>query len=229
MTQELSSIQTFRSDFINNFSHEFKTPIVSIRGFAKLLKEGDLTEEERQEYLDIIISESERLADLSTNVLNLSKYESIEIVSDVKPFRIDEQIRRTLVLLESKWEKKDLDMNVELEEIVYNGNAELLQLIWINLLDNAIKFTKNNGNIQIRLSKWNGGIRFQVQDDGTGMDQQTQAHIFDKFYQADNSHKTNGNGLGLTLVKRIVELCKGRIEVQSEIGNGSVFTVWLPV
>ena len=153
MTQELSSIQTFRSDFINNFSHEFKTPIVSIRGFAKLLKEGDLTEEERQEYLDIIISESERLADLSTNVLNLSKYESIEIVSDVKPFRIDEQIRRTLVLLESKWEKKDLDMNVELEEIVYNGNAELLQLIWINLLDNAIKFTKNNGNIQIRLSK----------------------------------------------------------------------------
>ena len=151
MTQELSSIETLRSDFINNFSHEFKTPIVSIRGFAKLLKENNLDEEEKREYLEIIIKESERLAELSTNVLTLSKYESLEIVTDIAPFRLDEQIRKTIVLMEPKWFKKEITINLELEEVIYNGNEDLTQQIWINLLDKAIKYSYHGGVINITL------------------------------------------------------------------------------
>lgn len=228
MTHELSSIETLRSDFVNNLSHEFKTPIVSIRGFAKLLKENNLTEEERKEYLDIIITESERLAELSTNVLNLSKYENMEIITEKAPFRLDEQIRRTIVLMEPKWSAKKITINVELEEAIYDGSEDLTQQIWLNLLDNAVKFSYPGGLINIFLNLWNDGIRFVIQDEGSGMDEQTKAHIFDRFYQGDTSHTKAENGLGLALVKRIIELCGGKIEVQSELGKGSVFNVWLP-
>ncbi|WP_427127723.1 HAMP domain-containing sensor histidine kinase (plasmid) [Priestia megaterium] len=228
MTQELSSIETLRSDFINNFSHEFKTPIVSIRGFAKLLKENNLIEEEKKEYLDIIIKESERLAGLSTNVLTLSKYENLEIVTDIAPFRLDEQIRKTIVLMEPKWFKKEITINVELDEVIYNGNEDLTQQIWINLLDNAIKFSYQGGVINITLTKVNHGIQFIIKDDGIGMDDQVKAHIFEKFYQSDNSHSKTGYGIGLSLVKRIVEICKGDVSVQSEPGKGSIFTIVLP-
>ncbi|WEG12223.1 HAMP domain-containing sensor histidine kinase [Pullulanibacillus sp. KACC 23026] len=228
MTQELSSIETLRSDFINNFSHEFKTPIVSLRGFAKLLRENHLTEEERREYLDIIITESERLAALSTNVLTLAKYENLEIIVDKTPFRLDEQIRRTIVLMEPKWSAKDITMNVELDEVIYNGNDELTQQIWLNLLDNAIKFSHHGGAITLTLTNVIKGIQLVIQDEGTGMDCQTKAHIFDKFYQGDTSHSKSGYGLGLPLVKRIVNLCGGSISVQSEQGEGSTFTIELP-
>ncbi|MCM3039637.1 HAMP domain-containing histidine kinase [Paenibacillus motobuensis] len=229
MTQELSSIETLRSDFVNNFSHEFKTPIVSLRGFAKLLKENNLSEEERREYLDIIITESERLAALSTNVLTLSKYETLEIVVDKTPFRLDEQIRKSIVLMEPKWSAKEININVNLNKVIYNGNEDLTQQIWLNLLDNAIKFTDQYGFIDITLEYENDKIRFVIQDDGSGMDDQTQAHIFDKFYQGDTSHSKTGYGLGLPLVKRIVELCGGRVGVQSQLGKGSIFTVVFPV
>lgn len=225
MTQELASIETLRSDFINNFSHEFKTPIMSIRGFAKLLQENDLTEEERQEYLDIIVTESERLTTLSSNVLTLAKYENLEIVVDQAPFRLDEQIRRTIILMEPKWSVKDLDVNLDLEEVTFVGNEEFIQQIWINLLDNAIKFSYSGGSIDIRLTKSGNEIRFTIQDEGVGMNEATIAHIFDKFFQGDASHAKKGNGLGLSLVKRIVDLCGGEIIVQSELGSGSIFTV----
>lgn len=225
MTQELASIETLRSDFINNFSHEFKTPIMSIRGFAKLLQENDLTEEERQEYLDIIVTESERLATLSSNVLTLAKYENLEIVVDQAPFRLDEQIRRTTILMEPKWSVKDLDVNLDLEEVTFVGNEEFFQQIWINLLDNAIKFSYPGGSINITLAKVGNEIRFTIQDEGVGMDEATIAHIFDKFFQGDTSHARKGNGLGLSLVKRIVDLCGGEIIVESELGSGSIFTV----
>jgi signal transduction histidine kinase len=228
MTQELSGIETLRGDFINNFSHEFKTPIVSIRGFAKLLIEGDLTDEEKLEYLQIILTESERLAELSTNVLNLSKYEAIEIITEKAPFRIDEQIRRAIVMTEPKWSAKDINMNIGLDEIIFNGNENLTQQIWINLLDNAIKFSGQNGNIGISLMDSGESISFSIQDDGTGMTEETKRHIFDKFYQGDRSHTKSGNGLGLTMVKRIVELHSGTVRIESEIGKGSVFTVVLP-
>ncbi|MBZ9607391.1 HAMP domain-containing histidine kinase [Clostridium estertheticum] len=228
MIHDLSSLEMLRSDFVNNFSHEFKTPIVSIRGFAKLLKNSNLSEEEKQEYLDIIIAESERLAELSTNVLNLSKYEYVEIISDKSLFRLDEQIRRSIIMTEPKWSVKEIFVNVELDKVIFNGNDDLTQQIWINLLDNAVKFSYQGGLISVSLLNSTGGIRFSIQDNGAGMDEQTKAHIFDKFYQGDTSHSKAGNGLGLAIVKRIVELFGGTIEVQSELGKGSIFTILLP-
>ncbi|MER2060045.1 MAG: HAMP domain-containing sensor histidine kinase [Niallia sp.] len=227
MTQELSGIETLRSDFVNNFSHEFKTPIVSLRGFAKLLKENNITEQERQEYLDIIITESERLAALSTNVLALSKYENLEIITDKAPFRLDEQIRKTIVLMEPKWAAKEMVINVDLDVVSYSGNEDLTQQIWLNLLDNAIKFSNVGGLIQITLTKAKEEICFTIQDNGSGMDEHTKTHLFDKFYQGDASRSKSGNGLGLALVKRIVELCDGEIHVESEKDCGSTFVVRL--
>ncbi|QCR34431.1 sensor histidine kinase [Lysinibacillus sp. SGAir0095] len=228
MTQELSTIETLRSDFINNFSHEFKTPIVSVRGFAKLLKENNLSEEERLEFLDIIITESERLSTLSTNVLMLSKYENLEIIVDKTPFRLDEQLRKAIVLMEPRWSAKEITVNVELDKVIYCGNEDLTQQIWLNLLDNAIKFSYQGGLIHISLVNEKNEIRFVIQDDGPGMDETTTYRIFDKFYQGDSSHSEAGNGLGLPLVKRIVKLCEGEIIVQSKIDKGSIFTVVLP-
>ena len=229
MTRELSSIETLRGEFINNFSHEFKTPIVSVRGFAKLLKDKNLSEEAKQEYLDIIISEAERLASLSTNVLNLSKYDNIAIIADKADFRLDEQIRRAIVMLEPKWAAKGISVNVDLEEIVFNGQEDLTQQIWLNLLDNAIKFSHKGGNIDVKLSEDNGVMHFSIQDDGIGMDAQTLERVFDKFYQGDASRAKAGNGLGLTIAKRITNLCEGSIEAKSEPGKGSTFMVSLPI
>ena len=228
MAHELSSIETLRSDFINNFSHEFKTPIVSVRGFAKLLKSNHLTEDEKQEYLDIIIAESERLAQLSTNILNLSKYENIEIVTDKAPFRLDEQIRCAVVMMEPKWATRGISININMGEIVFNGNEDLTQQIWLNLLDNAIKYSNDGGIIQVRLSGTDGLIHFTIADNGDGMDEEIKDRIFDKFYQGDTSHAKSGNGLGLAIVKRITELHGGSIEVNSEVGKGSTFLISLP-
>lgn len=160
-------------------------------------------------------------------VLNLSKYESIGIISDKAPFRLDEQICRAVVMTEPKWSAKNISINVDMDEIIFNGNEDLTQQIWLNLLDNAVKFSKTGGAVNIRLSKWNGGVRFMIQDDGIGMDEQTRARVFDKFYQGDGPRAGTGNGLGLAIVKRIVELCGGVIEVQSESGTGSTFMVLL--
>lgn len=228
MTRELSSIETLRGDFVNNFSHEFKTPIVSMRGFAKLLKDTDLTAAEREEYLNIIISESERLAALSTNVLNLSKIENTGIITQKEPFRLDEQIRRAIVLLEPKWTMKQNLLSVKLEDIIYFGNEDLTQQIWLNLLDNAIKFSNRNGKIDVSLEYWNGGIRFVVSDEGQGMNEETKIHLFEKFYQGDRTHTKAGNGLGLALVKQIVDKYDGTVAVESHLGAGSKFIVWLP-
>jgi len=227
MAHELSSIETLRRDFINTFSHEFKTPVVSVRGFAKLLKDGSLTEDERQEYLDIIITESERLAALSSNVLSLSKYENTEIVTDKVAFRLDEQIRRAVVMTEPKWSAKNINLNVEMDEIMFVGNEDLMQQVWLNLLDNAIKYSHVGGMIDIRLSASDGGILFSIQDDGIGMDEDVRARVFNKFYQGDISRNEVGNGLGLAIVKRIITLCGGTVEVVSEKGKGSTFIVTL--
>jgi len=229
MVRELAGIEMLRLDFINNFSHEFKTPIVSIKGFAKLLKGGGLTGDETQEYLDIIIQESQRLVDISTNVLNLSKVENTEIISEKEVYALDEQIRRAILILEPKWSAKELSIDVDLESITIYNNAPLLQQIWVNLLDNAIKFTDNGGKLQVSLRRLNSSLQFCLQDNGQGMDEETKQHIFDKFYQGDTSHAMTGNGLGLTLVKKIVGLCSGHIEVESSLGKGSAFNVFLPL
>ncbi len=229
MTEELAGIEMLRSDFINNFSHEFKTPMASILGFAKLLKKGDLTPEEQAEYLDIIIEESKRLTELSTNILNLSKVESMCLLTDFTTFNIAEQIRESVVLLESKWNKKEISFDFDLKELQFNGNEQLLKQVWMNLIDNAIKFSPSKSEIALSLTANNNFIKVAVKDCGPGVDKKTQHKIFEKFYQGDTSHSSEGNGLGLSLVKKIVELHHGTITVKSHPGQGSIFIVTLPV
>lgn len=228
MAQELDSVEMLRSDFVNNFSHELKTPIVSIRGFARALKWDDLTDDEKNEYLDIIIHESERLCDLSTNVLMLSKFEQQTILTDTKPFNLTEQIRRTVALLYSRWNEKHLGIELDADDFVYTGNSDMLGQVWINLMDNAIKFSPDGGTVFLAVDQEGEGLRITCCDQGAGMSLETSAHIFDKFYQDDAAHHTRGNGLGLSIAKRIVELHKDHIEVISEIGAGTQFIVHLP-
>ncbi len=228
MAEALGSIEILRTDFINNFSHEFKTPIASLCGFAKLLKKNNLSPEERNEYLDIIIYEANRLLLLATNVLNLSKIEQHTINQDNKTFHLTEQIRRTIVLFESKWMEKELSLTVELDEILFYGNEELINQIWVNVLDNAIKFSPQGTEIQIKLEDYYDNIVFKVKDHGCGMDTKTQKHLFDKFYQGDTSHATEGNGLGLTIVQKIISFYQGIVTVESEINEGTTVTIVLP-
>ena len=229
MTEELAGIEMFRSDFINNFSHEFKTPIVSILGFARLMKNQDPDTARRQEYLDIIIEEARRLSELSTTVLNLSKVESLTLLTDETVYSLSEQIRESILLLENKWSDKQIDFDIDIDEIVIKANDQLLKQVWMNLLDNAIKFSPEAGCITITLRANNGNVVFTVKDQGEGINDKTQKFIFDKFYQGDTSHHMEGNGLGLPLVKKILELHQGRIAVQSQTGRGSVFIVTLPL
>lgn len=229
MAKELSSVELLRNDFVNNFSHEFKTPIVSLRGFAKLLKNDNLTKEERDEYLDIIISESDRLALLATNILNLSNIENKTINTSKSTFDLSEQIRQSILLLESKWSIKNVEINIDLDETKYIGNEELLKQVWVNLIDNSIKFTNNGGKIDIQLMSFEDSKVFKIRDTGIGMSQKTKKHIFDKFYQGDTSHTIEGNGLGLTMVKKIIELHNGLIEVKSQLNKGTIITVTLPL
>lgn len=230
MAQELDGMEIFRSDFINTFSHEFKTPIVSIKGFAKQLKNETLTQAQREEYIDIIISESERLANMSSNVLLLSKFENVEIISDKEAFSLDEQIRTVILLLEKKWTVKNLELDIDLEPVSMYNNPEVIQHIWNNLLDNAVKFSPDNALLHISCrNNGNGQAIVQIRDHGIGMTPEQLAHIYDKFYQADASHITSGNGLGMSIVRRIVKLCDGSIDIRSTPGSGTTFTVILPL
>ena len=229
MASELGGLELFRKDFINNFSHEFKTPIVSIRGFAKQLERDDLTDAQRREYLDIIVTESDRLANMASNVLLLSKLENQTIVTDREDYRLDEQLRRCVLLLEKQWGEKDLEPDIELEEIIYRGNEEMMNHVWVNLLNNAIKFSPSGGTLTVRLVCEDDAAVCMVRDQGPGMDDATRRHIFEKFYQGDTAHATEGNGLGLALVKRIVDLCGGSVQAQSAPGEGATFTVRLPL
>ena len=228
MAEELRGIELFRNDFINNFSHEFKTPIISIRGFAHELRQEGLTEEQRNEYAKIIEEESDRLARLSSNVLTLSKLENQQIVTGQTEFFLDEQIRQSILLLESEWSEKELEIVPELELLRYRGNEEMLALVWRNLLSNAIKFTPRGGCIRVRMTLSEQTVAVAVEDNGIGMSEAVRARIFEKFYQGDPSHARTGYGIGLALVSRIVELMNGRITVESREGAGSCFTVELP-
>ena len=228
MAQELGGIEMFRENFINSFSHEFKTPIVSIQGFAKQLKKENLSEEKKQEYIDIIISESKRLTNLSSNILMLSKLENQQIITDKTSFSLDEQIRNCILLLEKQWTAKDISFDIDMQEIQYTTNAEMLSQVWVNIIGNAIKFSPEGSSIRVKLFKEGDVITAEITDRGIGMDQQTISHIFERFYQGDRAHASDGNGLGLPLVKRIVELCNGNIRVESQYGKGTNFIVTLP-
>lgn len=232
MVKELGSTELFRNDFINDFSHEFKTPMVSVYGFAKQLKKGGLTKEQEQEYIDIIINESQRLINMSSNILMLSKLENQEIITDKKEFSLDEELRRCVLQLQGQWGEKNQEVIPDLCEITYYGNSEMLKQVWLNVIGNAIKYTPEGGTIEVKLDinpKNEQEVRVRITDNGIGMDKVTTERIFEKFYQGDSSHATGGNGLGLAMVKRIVELCGGRIRVKSEPDKGTQFTVYLPI
>ncbi len=229
MASDLDGIELFRNDFINNFSHEFKTPIVSIKGFARQLQSESLTDEQRREYVEIISSESDRLAKMSTNILLLTKLENQQIVSEKTVFSLDEQIRNSIILLEPRWSEKNIELDLDLPDSVeYNFNEEMLSHVWINLITNAINFTGENGKITVELSQDEGSVTCLISDNGIGMNEETLNRIFEKFYQGDKSHHAGGNGIGLNIVKRIVSLAGGEIRVESTLGEGSTFTVTLP-
>ena len=229
MASDLEGIEMFRNDFINNFSHEFKTPIVSIRGFARQLQNPNLTDEEKEEYISIIISESERLTKMSSNILLLTKLENQQIVTEKTSFSLDEQIRRCILLLEKDWDKKNIDFNLDnLNETQYTFNEEMMSHVWINLLSNAIKFSPDGGSIKVELDAIDGKIICAVTDEGEGMSEETCSRIFEKFYQGDKSHSGSGNGIGLNIVSRIVTLAGGEVKVSSTKDVGSRFEVHLP-
>ena len=227
MAEELGQIEMLRSDFINNFSHEFKTPIVSIAGFTKLLKKGNLPEETKAEYLDIIEAESLRLSALATNVLNLAKVENQSILSDTEEFNLSEQIRNCVLLLESKWSKKNIEPVLPEEEYLAYGNEELLTQVWINTLDNAIKFSEEDSAVEVEIRETGEYTQVRISNYGAPIPEDKRERIFGKFYQADESHATEGNGVGLAVVKKIVELHKGYVDVECVDGKNT-FVVTLP-
>ena len=229
MTEELQSVRTLREDFVNSYSHEFKTPITAIKGFAELLSEPDLTEEERQQYLRIIQDESARLAELTNRTLLLTKLQSQRFLPDQTTFSLDEQIRRCAILCAHSWEEKNLTFSAELETVDYAGSEELLRQVWINLLNNAIRYTPPGGEIGVELRRIGGEAVVRVWDTGMGMTPEVQSHIFEKYYQGAAEDKKHGLGLGLSIVHRIIELTEGRIEVDSQPQQGSSFTVYLPL
>jgi len=228
MAEELEHTEMLRSDFINNFSHEFKTPIVSIAGFAKLLKRGNLTEEQKAEYISIIEEESMRLSAMATNVLNLTKIENQTILTDVTQFNVSEQIRGAILLLEGKWAKKNIEWNLAFPEYTIMANEELLNHVWRNLLDNAIKFSPAYAPIEVTAQETDGVLSVTVRNTGPTIPPEKLTKIFNKFYQADESHASEGNGIGLALVKQIISLHGGEVSVTSEKQVTS-FTVTLPM
>lgn len=234
---ELAGTEMMRAGFIGDFSHEFRTPINSLSGFAQLLRDEDLTDEERREYAGIIVEESERLAGLSERILLLSKMESATRLPEVQDVDIAEQLRRAVILLEPRLSEKGIAVDLSLDDAHVRGNAAYLSQLWMNLLDNAVKFSPHGGRVSIALygGRSDEGRKLAaseavvwVSDEGCGMDEATKARIFDRFYQGDTSHTSAGSGLGLALCKRIAELHGGTIEAQSSLGKGSVFEVRLP-
>ena len=227
MAEELGNTELLRSDFVNNFSHEFKTPIVSIAGFAKLLRREDLSPEERESYLTVIEEESRRLATLATNILNLSKIEKQSVIGDKSRFNLSEQIRTTVLLLEDKWERRGIVPVLDFDEVEIEASEELLKEVWVNLLDNAIKYSPDGREIEVNISDMGESVSVSVTNVGEPIPDEAKEKIFVKFYQLDESHSGEGNGVGLAVVKRVVELHEGDVAVVSE-GGKNTFTVTLP-
>ncbi len=229
MTHGLKSTENLQKEFINNVSHEIKTPVSSIEGFAKFLKDKNLTDEEREEYANIIIEEAKRLENLTGKILKLSKLNNQEIITNKQEIEVAEQIRKAISLLEPKWSKKDIKINVSLEEKTFLGDEDLIFQVWVNIIDNAIKFSNEGGSIDIKLYEKDGNINVEIKDHGIGMKEEELEKVYDRFYQIDKSHSKEGSGLGLAIVKRIVELSEGKIEIKSKENKGTTVIVKLPV
>ena len=229
MAGELGATEILQTDFVSNVSHEFKTPINAIEGYTMLLQSTENIDETENEYIEKILFNTRRLSSLVSNILLLSKLENQSIQTHREKYALDEQIREDILALESLWEPKDIEFDVDLDTVRYYGNKNVLHHVWSNLLSNAIKFSPNGGTIKMRLFKENKKIVFLIEDNGPGLSEEAKKHLFDKFYQADTSHKEEGNGLGLALVKKILFLCDGEISAENIKDGGCRFTVTLPV
>ena len=227
MTNELSATEILQTDFVSNVSHEFKTPINAIEGYSTLLQGSENLDEDQRVYIDKILLNTQRLSSLVGSILLLSKLENQQIPTNRSSYRLDEQIRQAVVALEPEWERKGIELDVELDVINYLGNEQMMHHVWSNLISNAVKFSPDNSLITVRLFREEMDIVFTIADQGPGLSAEAQKHLFDKFYQADNSHKQEGNGLGLALVKRILTIEKGEIQVENLPDCGCKFTVLL--
>ena len=228
MVEELGSIETLKTDFFSNVSHEFKTPLAVIQSNAELLQKGLTPTDEHQEQVGNILSATRRLANLIMNMLKLNKLEKQTIRPAAEVYDVCAQLCSVAVQFEDAWERKDIEFDADLEDAAYvRADPGLLELVWTNLLSNAVKFTPQGGSITLRQTRADGKIYVSVTDTGCGMDEKTVKHIYDKFYQGDTSHSTEGNGLGMALVKRILELTGAEIQIDSTPGKGSTFTVVL--
>lgn len=226
LASELEKTEIFRSNFVNDFSHEIKTPIVSIKGLIGLLKNENLTPEQRSEYLAIMEEEATRLTDMTSNTLYLSKLETQEILTDKKTFNLSEQIRTSVLLLEKKWNEKELSLYLDFDEYNIIANEDMLRQVWLNLIDNAIKFSIPRGELKIDIEKNNEKLYVTVENQGVEIPESDYEAIFNKFYQCDSSRSTEGNGIGLSIVRHIIKLHNGEIKVKSENGR-TAFTVIL--
>ncbi|MDE6020548.1 MAG: HAMP domain-containing histidine kinase [Ruminococcus sp.] len=228
MAEEISGTETLRTDFISNVSHELKTPLAVIQNYATMLQSPSLSEAQRIEYAKSMSVASQRLSALITNILKLNKLENQQIFPDTKSYNLSEQLCECLLSFENIWESKQLEIETDIDEdVLVHADEELLSLVWNNLFSNAVKFTDAGGKISVRLKTENEKCIVTVSDTGCGMSKETGAHIFEKFYQGDTSHASKGNGLGLALVKRVIDILKGEIMVESELGKGSTFTITL--
>ena len=229
MTHELNTVEVLQSDFVSNVSHEFKTPINAIEGYTMLLQGGENLDEDQRQYVEKILYNTKRLSDLVGNILLLSKIENQTIQTNQTTYRLDEQIRQSVVALEPAWSEKEIEFDVELDSVEYTGSEGLMRHVWDNLISNAIKFSPRGGAVTLRLTKKDESITVSVADNGSGISEEAKKRIFDKFYQEDSSHKQEGNGLGLALVKRILIIADGKIEVENLKESGCRFTVDLKV
>lgn len=226
MAQELSGIETLRTDFISNVSHEMKTPLSVMQNYGTLLQGAELSQEKRIEYAKGVTDASRRMADMMTNILKLNRLENQQIYPKMEVFDLGEQLCECLLQYESVWEKSNIEIETDItEEVNVKADAELLSLVWNNLLSNAFKFTEAGGMVSVSLTATDHHAIVKVKDTGCGMTPEIGAHIFEKFYQGDTSHATQGNGLGLALVKRVVDIMQGEINVESTVGKGTTFTV----
>lgn len=226
MAEELSGTETLRTDFIANVSHELKTPLAVIQNYGTLLQQPGMTEEKRMEYSKAITEASRRLADLITNILKLNKLENQQIVPIFEEYNLSEQLCECLLNFEDLWEKKDIDIETDIEDgVTVRADGEMLSLVWNNLFSNAIKFTDRGGRVSLKVNTDREYAIVKISDTGCGISKEVGAHIFDKFYQGDTSHATQGNGLGLALVKRVIDITQSDISVESEVGKGTTFTV----
>ncbi len=227
LANELEHTEMMSTDFMNNFSHEFKTPISSIQGFAKLLKNENLTESQRREYLDIIDDEAERLTKMSTSILNLTNVSNQKILTDAEKYNLSEQIRNCLLLFENAWSKKNLSLDLDFDEYFIEANKSLMKEVWINFFDNAVKYTPENGSIIVSIQRKEKNIIVSITNTGVEISAEDQPYIFNKFYQVEKTNSYRGLGVGLSIAKKIVELHGGKIHVAS--GNKkTAFIVSLP-